>query len=1033
MRYGLLGPLQVISPEGAELPLRGAKQRALLAWLLLARGEVVPADRLAERLWGDEPPGNPANALQAQVTQLRRLLGADAVVTSGSGYAVPLAGDDLDLNRFERLCRQGRRALEEGDPQRATQVLAEALELWRGAPLADVAHLEAALPDIARLEELRSAAIESRLEAEIELGRHTEVVGELERLVAQQPMRERLSELLMLALYRSGRQADALRAYQQARDVLVEELGIDPGPGLRTLEAKILAHDPALAPPDQERPTGNVPAAITPFVGRVAEISRLREATGDHRLVTVVGPGGAGKTRLALEVARADPPAGGAWLVPLESVTDPDGLLAAVATALDVHHDRDGSAAVSLHRRLTSHLSARPTLLVLDNCEHLVGPAARLASDLLGDCPTLRIIATSREGLGVPGEALVPLGPLSDGDSVELFTSRVRAVRPDIQLDDAFLSAAAQICGRLDGLPLAIELAAARARALPVQQIADRLSDRFRLLTGGARTALPRQQTLRAVVDWSHDLLVDDERRLFRRLSVFTGGCTLDAAESVCADDALPSGSVLDLLGRLVEKSLLFVDTTSADGRYRMLQTLWQYAREQLVDAGEAEILRRRHAHHFLEAARRAEPALRSGAAITTREQLSADLENVWAALDWLVEDGDTEAAVDLADAVGWLWFLRGDWSDGVRFCTRALAAAGPPSPSRGIVEIFRAYYLANAAGHRAVTAELAHASELDAAVAAVERAGDPLAAAKARLLRANLAQRSGDLDDQDRWSRSGLEAAQACGDQWLIAAAEMIRALSLLRQRDVEHAASLARRCVDRFAEIGDHSLSIEARTVLLTVAELEGRLDDARTLAEEVVALADDIAIPGYQQWALSRLGFVRSAAGDTAGADAAHLRSLRIGRSRWGDALARIGRGIAARQEGRLDDARAHLAAATETFTGLGADAEVALALVLAGWVELDRSNTADARHLAEQAFQALSSVTDLGVAAMASEVLAGACLAEGRLEDAERFLQASATIGIPAGHGIWLLTRRDSARIRDALATRSGSPEVGAEPS
>ena len=586
---------------GVPVPVRGTKQRAVLALLALQRGGPVSADRLIDMLWGEEQIANTANALQAQIGQLRRTLGATAIVTSEAGYALDIGPDDLDAARFEQLVAKGRRLLEEGETALASSTLGEALQLRRGEPLSEFAYAGFADAERAHLDDLTLVAIEARAEADLVLGHHGELVGELEALCREHPLRERLWELLMLALYRAGRQAEALRAYSKARDHLVDELGIDPGPALRQLEARILAQDPSLAAVGPARlqtvaapmATGNLRERLSSFVGRSTELEELKEVVRSSRLVTLIGPGGVGKTRLALEVAAnlREEHRDGAWLVDLASVTEAEGVAPAMAGTL-------GAAAAGLTGPLSPsstvelivrYLAGRSLLVVLDNCEHVIAEAASLAETLVGALPGLRLVATSREPLAVPGEVLVPVRTLGTPAATELFVDRARAVRPGFTADGRTRAVINEICRRLDGLPLAVELAAARLRSLTVATLAERLDDRFRLLTGGARTALPRQQTLRAVVDWSYDLLFEDERRLFARLSVFAGGCDLEAAEAVCADDRVPAAEILDVSSRLVDKSLASASDAGGDGRFSQLQTLWQYGRDRLIEAGEVD------------------------------------------------------------------------------------------------------------------------------------------------------------------------------------------------------------------------------------------------------------------------------------------------------------------------------------------------------------------------------------------------------------------------------------------------------------
>src|ERR1035441_4407364 len=613
MQVRLFGELEAVA-EGVPVPVRGAKQRALLALLALQRGRPVSADRLIDVLWGDGQAANPANALQAQIGQLRRTFGAAAILTSDAGYALAVGPDDVDVVRFGQLVAEGRRLAGDGESALASAALGEALGLRRGEPLAEFADADFADAERAHLDELTLVAVEARAGADLMLGRHGELAGELEALCRQHPLRERLWELHILALYRAGRQAEALRAYTEVRDRLVGELGIDPSPALRELQTRILAQDPSLAPaspapvPAAGPPTsaGNLRARLSRFVGRDAELAQLREAVRSSRLVTLTGAGGAGKTRLAVEAAAAvrEEHRDGAWLVELADVAGPDAVAPAAAAALGA-----GAAALpgaqpagSTTDLLVRYLAGRSLVVVLDNCEHVIGEAAALADTLAGAVPGLRLIATSREPLGVPGEVLVPVGGLAPLAAVELFVDRARAVRPGFLPDGPAGDVIEDICRRLDGLPLAVELAAARLRALPLATLAERLEDRFRLLSHGARTprpALPRQRPLRAVVDWSYYLLFSDERRLFSRLATFTGGCGLTAAEAVCADEQVPAGEILDVLSRLVDKSLVIAPGDEGEARFSQLQTLWQYGRDRLTESGEADAMRARHGAYY--------------------------------------------------------------------------------------------------------------------------------------------------------------------------------------------------------------------------------------------------------------------------------------------------------------------------------------------------------------------------------------------------------------------------------------------------
>ncbi|RLP88737.1 BTAD domain-containing putative transcriptional regulator [Micromonospora sp. CV4] len=594
MRFRVLGPTRVLLADGREIPVGGPRVRALLALLLLDVGRVVSAERLIDGLYGEHPPRGAANALQSQVSRLRQALPAehDPVEFHPAGYRLAVDPDDVDAYRFERLAEVGRRALAGGDWSRAVAVLREALDLWHGPALADVT---GAAAQAARLEELRLAAVEDRIEAELALGGHAALVAELRELVVAHPLRERSRGQLMRVLSALGRPAEALIEFEDARRTLAEQLGVDPSVELAAIHLAVLR--------GEERPAAEraLPGQLTTFVGREEELKRVGALLAERRLVTLTGPGGAGKTRLAIEAAgRLD---GEVHFVELAGLADGSDVPQAVLSALGLR-DAGLRAPAEPGRqstdRLVEALAERRLLLVLDNCEHVVADAARLAARLLGACPALRVLATSREPLGLAGEALCPLSGLtlpppdasplaaSDYAAVSLFVQRATDVAPDFAVTPANVDVVLRICRTLDGLPLAIELAAARLRALSVAEVAARLDDRFRLLAMGSRAASPRHRTLRAVVEWSWDLLDDTERELARRLTVFAGGATLEAAERV---SGLPTSGFVEALHGLVDKS--FVEM--AGSRYRMLETVRAFCAERLAEAGEADQLRRAH------------------------------------------------------------------------------------------------------------------------------------------------------------------------------------------------------------------------------------------------------------------------------------------------------------------------------------------------------------------------------------------------------------------------------------------------------
>jgi len=639
------------------LRLGAAKQRALLALLLIRRGE-VGRDVLVDALWGGRSPKGARNTLQVYVSKLRKSLGRDAIETTATGYRLLVDGGAVDSERFESLFAEGREALAAGNPARAAGQLSAALGLWRGPALADMRYEAFAQAETGRLDELRVACLEERIEADLALGRHAALVGELEARILEQPLRERLRAQLITALYRSGRQSEALDQYQSTRRMLADELGLQPSVELRELERMILAHDPALALAEPTgKPDSNLPLQPTPFIGRQREVVEIVELirTGSRRLVTLTGAGGSGKTRLAIEATGAlayDYP-DGVWWVPLQSLADPQLVSQAIATGIGAKAEP------------AWFIRDKRMLILLDNFEHLLD-AAIVAGELLTTCPNLQLLATSREPLRLVAERTVHVQPMEEDDAVALFEERAG--------EGGDSNAVAEICRRVDCLPLAVELAAARTRTLSAEEILDRLVERLPLLTGGPRDAPVRQQTLKATIAWSYDLLAPNEQAVFSRLSVFAGGCTQDAAEAVC-------GATPDRLDSLTEKNLL----VRRDGRYMLLDTIQEYARERLVASCEAQALREAHSAWYFELAEQLHRDLPDTNAFTPElarrwgPWVDSELENLRAVLRHKIERGEREQALRFALLLFAFWRKGARYAtEGERWVRQALDSDGP-------------------------------------------------------------------------------------------------------------------------------------------------------------------------------------------------------------------------------------------------------------------------------------------------------------------------------------------------------------------
>ncbi|MFD1935313.1 BTAD domain-containing putative transcriptional regulator [Nonomuraea mangrovi] len=997
MRVAILGPLSVEGPEG-PIEVGGARVRALLALLALEEGRLVTAERLIGALWADEPPANAVNALQTLVKRLRAALRPyDVVESRPGGYRLSA---QVDARSFRDLARVGE--------------LDAALDLWRGPALADLAAVPHLANVAAALEEERLAAVEARAEARLAAGLAVDLAAE----VAAHPLRERLCAIAVRAMAAAGRQADALALFARTRARLADELGVDPGPDLRAAHLAVVSGDLPVAPPAVapavRRRGSSVKRPLTSFIGREEELEELTALLSAARMVSIVGPGGAGKTRLATEAALL---ADEAWLVELAPVTDPADVPGAVLDALALRGAERPALGVQEEEvtptdRLLAALADRKALLVLDNCEHLVEAAAVLAERLLTDCPGLRVLATSREPLGVQGERLAPIPPLElppvgAGPSVAGTCPAVRLLldRADgVTLDERNVAAIIAICRRLDGMPLAIELAAARLRTMTPAQLADRLDDRFRLLTGGSRTALPRQQTLRAVVEWSWDLLTARERALAESFAVFAGGATPEAVEAVC-------GAGMEVLGALVDKSLVRMD---AQGRYTMLETIRTYA----MECGEQP--RRAHAVHYMELAEAAVPHLRAHEQLEWIERLAAERDNHAAALRWTIDSGEVELAVRMCGALTWYWWLCGYRAEGEAWSAQVIELAGG-DPPEGLAAAYASCMFGIGTGH--IGRLLSEPDSLLEVVAELERV---VAQARAEgpvhpmllLGRAVMAA----MTRQDDRLAELLAEYVAAEDPWLASAALMVRggwrSADPTAEEDLE-------RAVAGFRRLGDRWGLSEALLTLAGVRVAHDRpaadlVAEAGTLTIGWVSVDEAIST-------LTTVALLRAQGGDIEGAttDLARARAAMSDDTSEHVALRlRLGEADLARLAGDPADA---LAIYEEVIVTLPAMEDVlpqqlSWALTSYGRALLETGDLGGARRQLLLAVEAFGAAPDLPILASALAGFAAVALASGDAERAAVLLGGASTVyaGLSGGDADAARTVADTrAALGDAV--------------
>ncbi|WP_405398296.1 AfsR/SARP family transcriptional regulator [Streptomyces microflavus] len=1176
MRFGVLGPLVVWDGEGREVRVPEAKVRALLADLLAHDGGPVTADRLIHDLWGDAPPGKPAGALQAKISQLRRVVGRDRVVRQPAGYRLRLdgGGDEVDAVRFRALVTEARPVR---DPRTRAALLTEALELWRGPAYADFADGLFVRGPAQRLAEQRLSVLEEQAEARLEAGDHALLAGELADLVALHPLRERLRAAQMRALYAAGRQSEALASYEDLRTRLVGELGVDPSPELAALHGAVLRQEPGLsagtwaygapaggtegsgnpvsargtasavwdtapgaqgaapavrdsaavaqgtapavrdsapvaqgtapaaretapavqgsapvardsaraahttgapstAPPSSPSHS-NLPVPLTPLVGRRQALADLSQLLAGARLVTLTGPGGVGKTRLAVAAAtaerdgaRAGELADGTWLVEFSGIRagTPADLAQVVAATLGIRDDAPhslpgtGTGTPSLPHRLAAALRDRRTLLVLDNCEHVVDAAAELTELLLRTAPGLRVLATGQEPLGLAGEAMFLVEPLEPADAVRMFMERAAAAAPGFPRDpDAPEAperrAVAEICRRLDGIPLALELAATRVRALGVRELAERLNDRFRVLTFGQRGAPARQQTLRAVIDWSWELLSAPERIVLRRLAAHSDGCDLAAAEAVCAGDGVARDEVLDLVTRLVDRSLVVVVGGPSGPRYRLLESVAAYATERLHEMEDLTAVRDRHLRHYRALAEHAEPRLRGAGQRDRLARLDAEAGNLRSALDEAVRRagaGEPEEAVRLATALAWWWLLRGRLTEarrslgavlaataGASGCGASVPASGsgapatptpaaiPAAPSPGCAELalLHAAFALLTGDHTAA----AMTTDGPARTATADAIPDPVRRARALWLCAYGLFSAGDAAGSGELNARALALFTTAEDRWGTAAALGLRATLALVRGDLAGLGRDGLRSALIFRELGDRWGELQTVSPLAALAEIKGAYEDAERRQHEGLRMARELGLEAEVSARLSGLGRLALLARDWDRARDLHEQARRIAAEqgyKYGEIHSGMGLALGARRSGDLDRAEAYLLHIRDGYAEVSSQAGDHLLLAELGFVAELRGDArgAASHHLA--GLEIARALAEPRALALSLEGLAGAAALPGHATAATGaavLLGAAAAARRRAGAPLPPAERADVDRITVAARAALGA--------
>jgi predicted ATPase/DNA-binding SARP family transcriptional activator len=1047
VEYGILGPFE-LRHAGEPVRVSAGRQRELFALLVAEAGRAVSTSRLVDALWGDDPPANPDNALQQRIHHARRLLaaaGEGMLVTVPGGYRLDVPAEAVDAHRFERLATEGRRALEAGDPAVAATALAAAGAMWRG-PALDGIEADWAQQEARRLEELRMTAREDRIDADLALGRHAAVVAELEHLVAAEPLRERARGQLMLALAGSGRQADALRVYDEGRRRLADELGIDPSPQLQRIHADVLVQRVAAGSGPPRASTGGpaaghgsqpqrtarpLPTPADTFVGREHELTRLGELLATERVVTVVGPGGAGKSRLALEVARAAAAAGPdltVHLVELAPLTEAAAVPATLAAGVGVGGSRD----VPVVEALRSTLGSGGTLLVLDNCEHLLPAVSELTRDLVVSCPELTVLATSREPLGVAGEIVWPLPTLpvpsascrrradaAPYAAFRLFADRVAEVAPTFEFTDAEVPDAVRIVRHLDGLPLAIELAAARIRVLSVGEVAARLHDRFRLLSGGRRSAPARHRGLWDTLEWSWNLLDEAGRRAWMAASVPVGPFPASLLEVLlgAVDVELDT---LDVLAGLSDRSLLSVHDRGEPTRYRMLETLREFGARRLVQAGLETAVREAHA-------RAVEDTL-VGSGDWTGAHWHVDLrvQRDWlpearAALRWRADRGDRRGVQRLAARLGWLWYLTALAPEGLRWLDDALGPLGALEP-----EVVEPDAVLWAAALR--VNEAPDDLGLRWAQLAVDLADGGVAAAMARAVASTHRALAGDLEGALAEIRREPTHEGWIEGYWRLLEGQ-IHALEGRTPRARPILDTAERLLVDHGAWFG-----VWTSATLVQLAQLRGDEDDVRRVAGRALSVCADQDAPELEVEIRCTLAMVDAALGHEGGVEE-QLRLAGAIVDRTGVAMSRslvaIARGYEHWCRGRHADAGRSLREGVDLHDRAGQSFGRPFALWCLGHLALLEDDPSRAERLHTDALLEARRRGDGDGIACGLEGLAAVTAVDRRAALGARLLGAAAARRAAMGASGPILSRVHAARAHARLRAHLGQDRFATE--